>query len=377
MEHRANVAVVGAGIVGLSHAWAAAKRGLSVVLFERDHKAQGASIRNFGMLWPIGQPAGELHGRALRSRQAWLELASQAGIWHDPCGSLHLAYRADELALLEEFVGAAPELGYEVALLTPNQVLRKCPAVRAEGLLGGLWSPTEVCVDPRQALARLPLWLRERHGVELWFGSVVANVEMPYLRTSDGQTWKADRVIVCSGVDFQTLFPQVYAISGIRRCKLQMMRTVPQPGGWRIGAMLAAGLTLCHYAAFKVCPSLPRLAQRIRTEMPEYVRFGIHVMAAQNHLGEVVIGDSHEYEEDIQPWDKRHIDELILGYLRGLVSLPDQEVAERWHGVYAKHPTLPLFTAEPQPGVHIVNAVGGAGMTMSFGTAEDLWTRWS
>jgi FAD dependent oxidoreductase TIGR03364 len=343
------------------------------MLFERDHMAQGASIRNFGMVWPIGQPLGELYQRGLRSRRAWLDIAPQAGVWHETVGSLHLAYRADELAVLEEFVALAPTQGCEVQLQTASEIVQRCPHVHTEGLLGGMWSPWEVCVDPRQAIARLPLWLRDRFGVELRYGSLVREVESGRLRTSDGLTWPADRIIVCSGVDFQTLFPEVFATSGIRRCKLQMVRTAPQPNGWRLGPMLAGGLTLCHYGAFKACPSLVKLEQRVREEMPDYVRLGIHVMASQNERGEVVIGDSHEYDEAISPWDKPSIDEMILKYLRTMVSLPDGEPAERWHGVYAKHPSQPLFTAEPLPGVLIVNAPGGAGMTMSFGMAEDLW----
>ena len=54
------------------------------------------------------------------------------------------------------------------------------------------------------------------------------------VHTGDGQTWDVERVLVCSGVDFRTLFPEVFATAGIRRCKLQMMRTVPQPAGFRL-----------------------------------------------------------------------------------------------------------------------------------------------
>lgn len=364
------IAIIGGGILGLAHAWAAARRGQKVVLFERDDRAQGASIRNFGMIWPIGQPAGTLHEMALRSRAAWLELAERAGIWVNPCGSLHLARAADEWAVLSEFAARDRE---RCQLLNAAQTLERCPAVRRDGLYGSLWSAAELCVDPRQALARLPLWLRDTFGVELHFGVTISSVALPTIRSTDGRSWEVERALVCGGVDFQTLFPEVFAAAGLQRCKLQMMRTAPQPDGWRLGPHLAGGLTLCHYAAFRDCPTLLSLRQRLQAERPEYFRYGIHVMASQNQLGEVVIGDSHEYDQDIEPFDKVVIDELILSYLRDMVELPEWSIAGRWHGQYARHPTLPAFRAEPQPGVTVLASPGGAGMTLSFGLAEAWW----
>jgi FAD dependent oxidoreductase TIGR03364 len=185
--------------------------------------------------------------------------------------------------------------------------------------------------------------------------------------------WEVDRTFVCSGAEFEVLFPATFAAVGLRRCKLQMMKTRPQPAGWRLGPHLAGGLTLCHYKAFEVCHTLPALRARLAAQMPDFVRYGIHVMASQNDRGEVVIGDSHEYDSEISPFDKAEIDDLILSYLQTIAILPDSSIASRWNGVYAKHPTQPVVFAEPQPGCVVVAAVGGAGMTLSFGIARNWW----
>jgi FAD dependent oxidoreductase TIGR03364 len=181
---------------------------------------------------------------------------------------------------------------------------------------------------------------------------------------------------VATGADFQTLFPTLLGQAGFRQCKLQMLRTVAQPNGWQLGPMLASGLTLRHYPAFRVRHSLQALKDRIADTMPELDRYGIHVMAAQNGRGEVVLGDSHEYGQDITPFDKVAIDELILDQLRLRIDLPDWTIQERWHGVYAQLPGTVQFVQEAGPGVHVVIASGGCGMTMSFGLVEQQWDLW-
>jgi FAD dependent oxidoreductase TIGR03364 len=368
-----DVGVIGAGIVGLAHAWSAARRGHRVMVFERTKAASGASIRNFGMIWPIGQPAGELHEIALRSRQAWLELARDAGIWVNPCGSIHLAHRDDEWSVLEEFAHVAPGLGYKCELLTREDVLRRTDAANPDGLLGGLFSSSELAVNPRAAVRALPRWLANHLDVQFEFETTITTVGPGRLRSSDGRERTFDRTVICGGADLETLFPEVFRGAGILRCKLQMLKTAAQPHEWRLGPHLASGLTLRHYPNFAVAASLDGVRRRIASEAPELDRYGIHVMASQNDAGEVIIGDSHEYDSAIEPFDKALIDDLILRELRRVICLPTWEIAERWHGVYAKHQSGPVFEAEPVPGVHVRMCTGGSGMTMAFGLAEKFW----
>jgi FAD dependent oxidoreductase TIGR03364 len=372
MKHSryADVAVIGAGIVGLAHAYTLAKQGLKVVLFERTERAVGASIRNFGLVWPIGQPSGALMERALRARAVWQTLAKEAGFWCAEVGSLHLAYHDDEAAVIHEYLQtSAPEA---CRWLDAEAVLAKSHAVNPDGLKGALWSSSEMNVDPRQAIRALPTYLEREHGVELRFGALVTGIAMPHVETAS-ERWHVERVFVCSGNDFETLYPQAFAESGITRCKLQMMRTAPQPDGWQLGACLCAGLTLLHYGAFAHCESLAALRQRVQAELPFYVQEGIHVLVSQTALGEITLGDHHEYGLTHEPFDRAEVDEAILRYLSTFARLPSLHIAERWHGIYPKMTDGSTeFITTPEANVTVVNGLGGAGMTLSFGLAQEV-----
>lgn len=374
MAERFDVAIVGAGILGLAHSYQLARRGVRVVVLERNPRAVGASIRNFGMLWPIGQPPGALFDLAQRSRGHWLTVLRNSGLWHEETGSLHLAYHADELAVLEEFAAQARAEGIEIELINPAAVLARAPLVEPDGLRGALWSRWETCVDPRLVIAGLPKWLAETYDVTFKFGCAVSAFEHPVVHSSAGEV-VADRLLVCPGDDLRTLYPEHLTHAGLSLCKLQMMRSAPRPQP-RIGAMLAGGLTLGHYRAFASCTSLRPLLSRFEREFPAYKRYGIHVMVSQHGSGELTIGDSHVYDDEVGPFDAADIDDLILQYLRTFIRLPDLHIASRWHGTYVKHPSAPYIVEQPDARVTIVTGVGGAGMTLSFGLAEQVVTEY-
>src|SRR5690349_12772585 len=142
---RPSAIITGAGIVGMAVARALSVKGYSVKIFERNLQATGASIRNFGMIWPIGQPEGKLYDRAMCSRNIWQSIGDTGAFWYDPVGSLHLAYHDDEWQVLQELY-AEFRSDRSVELLTPAQVNEKSCAVIPQGLKGGLFSSSELIV---------------------------------------------------------------------------------------------------------------------------------------------------------------------------------------------------------------------------------------
>jgi FAD dependent oxidoreductase TIGR03364 len=369
MNNRSAI-VIGAGIAGLATARALAIRGYKVTVIERNEKAIGASIRNFGMIWPIGQPDGELYETAMLSRSIWKHTCDEANIWYDEAGSLHLAYANDEWDVLQELANIYSHREYQ--LLSPGDISIKSPVAVKDFLMGGLYSSHELIVDPRIAIANIPLWLSAKHDVVFLWGKTVTDIAYPsvFIGADEMET---DEIYVCSGADFETLYPEIYNEQPLTKCKLQMMRMEKQPG--RIGPALCGALSLAHYTSFKAASSLNILKKRFEKEYACYLQHGIHVMISQNQAGELTVGDSHEYGLTHDPFDRNNINQMILDYLKKFARFEKEEITETWNGIYPKLTDGNSYLVlEPESGVTIINGLGGAGMTLSFGFCEQLFS---
>jgi FAD dependent oxidoreductase TIGR03364 len=364
--------VVGAGILGLATARALGAKGYEVTVIEKSQFSLGASIRNFGMLWPVGQPDGKLYNRAVRTKEIWLEYLNTAKIKYNACGSLHLAYCQEEMNVVEEIGKFFKTKNRPVSVITPNMVLEKYNGINEKGLLGALRSEDEIIIDPREGIKKLPAYLTEKYNVQFIWGTVVTSIVAKTVVTAQ-KKYNADLICVCSGADFETLYPALFKEQSITKTKLQMMRFKHKDPNYQLGASICGGLSLLHYKSFKASSALTRLRIKLEAELPEYFKYGIHVMVAQNAQGELTVGDSHEYALDFEPFDKIEINNMILNYLKQLVHIEDWEMIQSWNGVYPimTNGDTDLFL-KADDGVYILNGIGGHGMTMSFGYAEEI-----
>jgi glycine/D-amino acid oxidase-like deaminating enzyme len=96
-------------------------------------------------------------------------------------------------------------------------------------------------------------------------------------------------------------------------------------------------------------------------------------MVSQNGLGELTLGDSHEYGLDLSPFDRQDINELIFDLLKTFAQFKDCRIESTWHGIYPKMTNgATEFIHQLSEDICIVNGLGGAGMTLSFGLGEEV-----
>jgi FAD dependent oxidoreductase TIGR03364 len=362
-----DVAIVGAGIVGLAHALAAVKRGKRVVAFERDARAVGASIRNFGFVTVTGQEAGQTWERAMRSRDIWDQVAPAAGIPIIHQGLVVVARRPEAMAVLEQF--AATAMGEECQLSGTKETLRRFPALRREGVLGALWSPHERRVESRDAIPRLTAYLSGL-GVTFKLGAQVKAVAPPLIDTTAGVV-HADTCVICPGDDYLTLFPERIAAYGLRRAKLHMLRLAPQPENWKLPGSVMADLSLVRYPGYAKLPAAAALRARLEREQPRALANGVHLIVVQSADGSLVVGDSHHYDDTPDPFAPEAVDRLILDCASEVLTIPNPRVSERWTGVYASSDDRVMLRDRPSDALRIVMITSGTGASTAFAIAEE------
>ncbi len=367
MAKHYDLVVVGAGIVGLAHAYMAAKLGRRVAVIEREAYAVGASIRNFGFVTVTGQGKSDTWRRALRSRAVWAEIAPQAGIAIEHKGLLLTMRRPESLALAEAFLKTP--MGEGCALLERRNLLERLPSADKTEVMAALWSPHELRVESKTAIPKLTSWLRECWSVDFLFETAVHSVDPPCIGTSRG-TVSAAAAIVCPGDDFVSLFQERIAGYGLTKCRLSMLRLAGP--GFRLPAALMSDLGLVRYLGYAQLPEAVALRARFEAEQPAHLQHGVHLIAVQSGDGTLIVGDSHHYGHPPEPFAEAETERLILNELRLATGIADVPVVQRWTGTYAVAHDRSMFADAPSSSTRVVIVTSGTGASTAFAIAEEV-----
>jgi FAD dependent oxidoreductase TIGR03364 len=347
-----DLAVVGAGIVGLGHAAAAAERGLRVVVVDRATAITGASVRNFGHIG-TSVHTGIAKEYAERSREIWLTLAERAGFWLRETGALLVARADDELAVLEE-----AGLG---ELLTAAQVADLAPVV---GAVGGMRLAADLQTDPREAAPAIARHLAER-GVEFRWRTSAVGVSPGVLHTARGDI-SAEAIVFAVNFDVDQLFPEMAEQHGIERCGLDMM--LAEGVGLRMP--LLTGTSMLRYRGTADTASAAVVRERYARESPELFTRDVNQMYTERPDGTLLVGDTHYRGTAITPFQEEEAFELLARLSADLFGAP-LRIRQRWQGVYATAPE-DFLIASPGDGIRVVSVTTGIGMTTGLGLAATV-----
>jgi FAD dependent oxidoreductase TIGR03364 len=327
------IIVVGGGVIGTTHARAALKAGHEVIHLERDLAPQGASVRNFGLIWVSGRKSGEELQAGIRARELWEEIHLENSVLtFRGNGSLTLAKNEAELRVMEECLDKDDAQLRRWEILGKKETQKLNPALKGN-FIASLWCPLDAVVEPHAVLTSL-----REHLVKdfryIWRKSVeIIDVKSSGDRVTavakSGEVFEGDFLILCPGADHESLFKEQFDTAPIRKVYLQMMNTAPF--GEEITTSIADGDSMRYYPGYDVS-SLQHLPPQ-------------HQIASDNHMqlllvqradGTITIGDTHAYE---QPFPIK-LEEAPYQYLHDVASdffgvkLPP--ITHRWSGVYSQ-----------------------------------------
>ncbi|AKP49685.1 TIGR03364 family FAD-dependent oxidoreductase [Cyclobacterium amurskyense] len=370
--------VVGAGVLGTFHAYHALKKGLKVALIEKDNAPQGATVRNFGQVIPSGMnEKWQAYGR--ESLAIYKEIHSTIDLTVRNQGTVYLASDAEEMQLIEELASINYSRSYPSILLSKPTCLGNFPGLRSDYVKGGLFFPEEITVEPRLMIHRLLNFMHAKMGLAYLPSTTVIACENngSFVRctTTSGKKLKSSKVLICSGSEFKTLYPAIFAGSDMEISKLQMMQTKPQAKSYQLPGSLLTGRSIRRYEAFQECPSYASIKKKEANDTLEK-KWGIHILFKQAMDGSVILGDSHQYT-DARNSDKlgfdldMEIDQFMLQEAKAIIDLPTYDIAYRWYGTYAQCKNGELYEKTIDENIHIVTGIGGKGMTGSPAFAKE------
>jgi sarcosine oxidase subunit beta len=205
IEQKADVVIIGGGVNGCSLAYQLAKKDKKVVLLEKSYLCSGATGRcgaGIRQQWSTKENA-EL---AIKSVKIFERLEKELGqdIGLRQGGYLIAVHDKKDMKQAEKNVDMQKELGLDVSILTPDEILKIVPILNVKGMkaIGATFCPTDGHVDPfktTHAYAKAA----EENGAKLYKFTCVTDIKIKNKRiesvTTDKGTIKTNTVVNAAG----------------------------------------------------------------------------------------------------------------------------------------------------------------------------------
>jgi glycine/D-amino acid oxidase-like deaminating enzyme len=226
---RAEIVIVGGGVIGAATAYELGRRGASVTLIERHAPAAGASGTNMGFLWTQGKAADLHFDVVMASRKRYDELALEIDDFELKTRGGMIYFFEEQAGPFAQFVASRREMGLPMELLDAATARDRCP-VLPEDVGGAVWNPLDAHVNPPLVTGSL-IAAAQRHGVKVLTGTEVTGLDVSGgvcrgVRTTGGGI-AADTVILATGTWAPALLEPLGVHIPIEPMRLQVLETDP------------------------------------------------------------------------------------------------------------------------------------------------------
>ena len=313
-----DLAVVGGGIIGLSIAYEACRRGRSTLVIEKSRPGSGATPVAAGMLAPVSEAEPtlpEMIELGLESCRLYpdfvaaIEKDSGLDCRYRPEGSIRIAMDRDHMELLEHRAAEHRDLGLEVTRMNATEVLEIEPGLSPR-VVGGILTATDRQVDPRAMSAALVAALANG-------GATIATAS-DLLAIERDDAGSIEAVTVAPNGEAQTDGP-------LTPTTIRTAAVVAAAGAWT-NQLLPE---LAHLPLRPVKGQVVRMRGKHPEEMPlRHVVATPDVYLVPRDDGELVVGASMEEQGfDARPTAGITMDLLVHAW-RALPSVYDLEITE-------------------------------------------------
>ncbi|MBD9392065.1 FAD-binding oxidoreductase [Acidovorax sp. ACV01] len=197
-----DVAIVGGGIVGASAALALRRKGVSVVLLERDLCGSRSSGVNYGGVRRQGRPVSQLP-LAQRAHQVWADLPALIGTdgEYQRSGHFKIGRSETDMASLEHYAALSRDFDLGIQLVSGATLRERCPWLGGRAV-GGSLCPDDGQANPRLVSPAFALAAR-RAGAQILERTPMTSVEHDghqfTVRSGNAVAVRAPVLINCAG----------------------------------------------------------------------------------------------------------------------------------------------------------------------------------
>jgi glycine/D-amino acid oxidase-like deaminating enzyme len=300
-----DVVIVGAGIVGAACADEFARRGMRVVVLDRDVVGSGATAAGMGHIVVMDDSEAQF-ALTRYSQQLWQALRPELpdDVEYEHCGTIWVAADEEEMAEVRRKHGYYGTRGVPAEVLDAAALKELEPNLR-EGIAGGLLVPEDAVLYPPCA-ARFLIERAQKHGAEIRVGISVLRMGARRVTLADGREIAGDRMVNAGGAWASELTPGVE----IKKRKGHLVITDRYQGFLRhqlveLGYLKSAHSVTSDSVAFNVQP---------------------------RRTGQILIGSSRQYGAEHKEVDHEILRRMLLRAQEYIPKLGSLSAVRTWTG---------------------------------------------